>query len=184
MCTDLCPRYLLGHHTQPHKMMSAVNYSTEATQEQKIAYLCCQCNLCELFSCPVGLYPKSANQMIKQRLIEKNIRFQADAKEFTARSGREFRLVPSKRLIHKLGLHQFDQPAPLTDITISPDIVYIAKSQHVGAPALPIINVGEHVEAGQLIGRIPENSLGAAIHASISGTVIEIGDVAITIRRD
>lgn len=184
MCTDLCPRYLLGHNTQPHKMMRAMNYEVENTEEQKIAYLCCQCNLCELFSCPVGLYPKSANQYIKQKLMEKNIRFQPTGTEFTSRNSREFRLVPSKRLIHKLGLHDFDQPAPMSEIKIDPEIVYIVKSQHVGAPAVPIVNTGEHVEAGQLIGRIPENSLGAAIHASISGTVLEVENAYIAIRRD
>ncbi|HWT74843.1 MAG TPA: 4Fe-4S dicluster domain-containing protein [Mobilitalea sp.] len=184
MCTDMCPRYLLGHSIQPHKMMRAVNYGLENMEEQKIAYLCCQCNLCELFSCPAGLYPKSANQYIKQKLMEQNIRFKASVTEFTARSSREYRLLPSKRLIAKLGLHDFDQPAPMSEITINPEIVSIAKSQHVGAPAVPVVAVGDPVNAGQLIGKIPEDSLGAAIHASISGTVVEISNAYIVIRRD
>lgn len=184
MCTDMCPRYLLGHNMQPHKMMRAVNYGLEDMEEQKLAYLCCQCNLCELFSCPAGLYPKSANQYIKQKLMEKNIRFKAADQEFAARSSREYRLLPSKRLVAKLGLHDFDLPAPMSEITIDPELVYIAKSQHVGAPALVIASIGDHVEAGQLIGRIPEDSLGAAIHASISGTITEIGNSYIAIRRD
>lgn len=184
MCTDLCPRYLLGHDTQPHKMMRAMNYSLEHTQDQDISYLCCQCNLCELFSCPAGLYPKAANQYIKQKLTEQNIRFKPTKTEFTARSSREYRLLPSKRLIARLGLHDFDQPAPMTEITVNPDIVNIARSQHVGAPAVPVVEVGDHVIVGQLIGNIPENSLGAAIHASVSGTVIEINNATIAIRRD
>jgi len=40
------------------------------------------------------------------------------------------------------------------------------------------------VVAGQLIGAIPEGSLGATIHASITGTIEESGDTFITIRRD
>ncbi|MDP4156199.1 MAG: electron transport complex protein RnfC, partial [Bacillota bacterium] len=72
----------------------------------------------------------------------------------------------------------------MTETAINPEVVYIAKSQHVGAPAIPIVSVGEHVNVGQLIGKIPENSLGAAIHASISGTVAEIGDAFIAIRRN
>lgn len=184
MCTDLCPRYLIGHDTQPHKMMRVMNYSLEHTKDEDIAYLCCQCNLCELFSCPVGLFPKAANQYIKQKLTENNIRYQKTEKDYVARTSREHRLVPSKRLIARLGLHDFDQPAPMTELTITPDIVYIAKSQHVGAPAVATVEVGNHVTAGQIIGNIPENSLGAAIHASISGTVIEISNTAIAIRRD
>lgn len=184
MCTDLCPRYQLGHGTEPHKMMRAVNYGLTEQESLKIAYLCCQCNLCELFSCPAGLYPKSATQYVKQKLIEKNIRYKTEKTEFKARNQREIRLLPSKRLIARLGLHDFDRPAPMTEVTISPDTVSIAKSQHVGAPAVPVVAVGDRVTAGQLIGTIPENSLGAAIHASISGTVTEVGNTHITIRRN
>ena len=184
MCTDMCPRYLLGHSMQPHKMMRVLNYSLENVEDQKITYLCSQCNLCELFSCPIGLYPKAANINIKQKLAEKGIRYHSEETEFHARKSRKYRLVPSRRLIARLGLYNFDKPAPMTNISLEPEVVYIAKSQHVGAPAIPVVFVGDHVKAGQLIGKIPENSLGAAIHASISGTVVEIGNSFIAVRRD
>lgn len=184
MCTDMCPRYLLGHNIQPHKMMRIVNYALDDLRGQKMAYLCCQCNLCELFSCPIGLYPKAANLDIKEKLVEKGIRFDSEPTEFKARKSREYRLVPSKRLIARLALRDFDKPAPITEVTIKPETVYIAKSQHVGAPAIPVVSVGDHVNTGQMIGKIPENNLGAAIHASISGTVAEIGNAFIAIRRD
>ncbi|WP_420490298.1 4Fe-4S dicluster domain-containing protein [Neobacillus drentensis] len=184
MCTDMCPRYLLGHSMQPHKMMRVLNYSLENVEDQKITYLCSQCNLCELFSCPIGLYPKAANINIKQKLAEKGIRYHSEETEFHARKSRKYRLVPSRRLIARLGLYNFDKPAPMTNISLEPEVVYITKSQHVGAPAIPVVSVGDHVSAGQLIGKIPENSLGAAIHASISGTVVEIGNSFIAVRRD
>jgi Na+-translocating ferredoxin:NAD+ oxidoreductase RnfC subunit len=116
--------------------------------------------------------------------MDKNIRFKSVQTAFNARKNREYRLVPSKRLTAKLGLYHFDQPAPMTEITLNPEIVYVKKSQHVGAPAIPVVSVGDHVSAGQLIGKIPENSLGAAIHASISGTVVETENDFIAIRRD
>lgn len=183
MCTDMCPRYLLGHSTQPHKMMRALNYALKNVEEQKIAQLCCQCNLCELFSCPAGLYPKSANLYFKGKLAEQNIKYKPMKSEFTTRKSREYRLVPSKRLIARLGLHDFDRPAPMTEVQVNPEEVHIATRQHVGAPAVPIVNVGDHVELGQQIGKIPEGSLSAAIHASISGTVVECGNDFIVIRR-
>ena len=40
MCTDMCPRYLLGHNMQPHKMMRVMNYSIDDLEGQKIAQLC------------------------------------------------------------------------------------------------------------------------------------------------
>lgn len=183
MCTDLCPRYLLGHNIQPHKSMRAVNYSLECVEDQTSVYLCSQCNLCELFSCPVGLCPKSANQSIKQKLVDKNIRYEPVQTTFQVRNNRSYRLLPSKRLIARLGLNHYDKPAPMTEITLEPEIVYIATSQHVGAPAIPVVSINDYVDVGQLIGKIPDNSLGAAIHASISGKVVEIGNAFIAIRR-
>lgn len=184
MCTDLCPRFLLGHNMQPHKMMRAISYELGDAEGQKIAQLCCQCNLCELFSCPAGLYPKAANVYFKEKLAKENLRYKPNQTVFDARKAREYRMVPSKRLVARLGLHDFDKPAPMTDISVSPEIVTIATRQHVGAPAVSVVAVGEHVQAGQLIGKIPEDSLGAAIHASISGTVVESGNDFIAIRRD
>ena len=184
MCTDMCPRYLMGHNMQPHKMMRVMNYDLQNTEDQKIAYLCCQCNLCELFACPVGLYPKAANMYVKNKLMQQNIRYKTTQVEFNARPNREYRLLPSKRLIARLGLHDFDKPALMSDITLKPEVVYIAKSQHVGAPAVPVVSVGDHVAKGQLIGKIPEDALGAAIHSSIAGTVVEVGNSFIGIRRD
>jgi Na+-translocating ferredoxin:NAD+ oxidoreductase RnfC subunit len=183
MCTDLCPRYLIGHDMQPHKMMRTLAYFLADTDEQKISYLCCQCNLCELFSCPAGLYPKSANMMIKQKLMEQGIKYQPQPKEYAKRSSREYRLLPSKRLIARLGLRDFDKAAPMTESTLNPQIVRIALCQHVGAPAVPVVAAGDQVQAGQLIGKIPEGSLGAAVHASISGTVMECENGYIAIRR-
>ncbi|WHY03489.1 hypothetical protein QNH29_09920 [Neobacillus sp. DY30] len=71
----------------------------------------------------------------------------------------------------------------MSDVTVNPEIVRIAHSQHVGAPAIPVVTVGDHVTMGQLIGKIPDSSLGAAIHASISGKVVEIEKAYIAIRR-
>lgn len=184
MCTDLCPRYLLGHNMQPHKMMRSVAYSLENTEEQKIALLCCQCNLCELFSCPAGLYPKAANLSIKQRLMEQKIRYQTEKTEFSPRPVREQRLIPSKRLIARLGLHDFDQPAPMTAIALHPAQFSFSMSQHVGAPCTPVVTVGQHVQAGELVGQVPQGSLGAAVHTSISGTVTECQGGAVVIRGD
>jgi len=184
MCTDLCPRYLLGHDMQPHKIMRVVNYSLLDIKDREIAYLCCQCNLCELFSCPAALFPKAANMDVKQQLMDQNIRFQCKDTPLEARKNRADRLLPSKRLIIRLGLKKFDKPAPMSEKTIVPETVQIATGQHVGAPAAPVVAVGDQVTMGQLIGKIPEASLGATIHASIGGTVTEVTGTFIKIRRN
>ncbi|AEG60332.1 4Fe-4S dicluster domain-containing protein [Desulforamulus ruminis] len=181
MCTDLCPRYLLGHNMQPHKVMRALSYNLDLEGIQ-FAQLCCECNACELFACPANLHPKSVNILYKQKLAEQGLRYQPTQMEFQPRTAREYRLIPSKRLIAKIGLTDFDQPAPMTEVEFRPQILRIALRQHIGAPAVPVVAPGEQVKAGQLIGKIPDNSLGAAVHASCDGTVIENTDHSIVIK--
>lgn len=182
MCTDLCPRYLLGHNLQPHKIMRALSYNLEDVKEQQIAQLCCECNACELFSCPANLHPKSVNILYKQKLADRGIKYQPTQLDFQVRTAREYRLIPTKRLIAKIGLTAFDKPAPLTQVEFRPEYIQIALRQHIGAPAIPIVAIGEQVRAGQLIGSIPENSLGAAVHASFNGTVTASSDHSIVIK--
>ncbi|MEG6522921.1 4Fe-4S dicluster domain-containing protein [Desulfotomaculum sp. 1211_IL3151] len=181
MCTDLCPRYLLGHNIQPHKLMRAINYNLDI-KDQQIAQLCCECNACELFSCPANLHPKSVNIYFKKKLAEQGIRYQPIQMEFEPRTAREYRLIPSKRLIAKIGLTAFDKPAPLTQVDFRPETIEISLRQHIGAPAIPVIAVGEQVKAGQLIAKVPDNSLGAAVHASLDGMVIESTGNSIVIK--
>ncbi len=184
MCTDLCPRYLLGHDIQPHKMMRVLNYAIDDLEGQKTAQLCVQCNLCELFSCPIGLYPKAANVYFKDKLTAQNIRYKPTKQQFNAQGERQSRLLPSKRLVARLGLRAFDNPAPMIEISIEPEMVFIHTKPHIGAPAVPSVIVGTRVAVGQMLGNVPDGSLGAAIHASISGTVTEIRNDGIMIRRD
>ncbi|MDQ7095092.1 4Fe-4S dicluster domain-containing protein [Desulfosporosinus sp. PR] len=182
MCTDLCPRYLLGHNLQPHKMMQALSYNLDNHEEQQTAQLCCECNACEMFSCPANLHPKSVNIFYKRKLAAEGIRYQPPSREMSARSARDYRLIPSKRLVAKIGLTDFDRPAPLTEADFQPEYLEIALRQHIGAAAVPVVAVGEQVQAGQMIGKIPDNSLGAAVHASLAGTVREIKENSIVIK--
>ena len=149
-----------------------------------MAQLCCQCNLCEYFSCPANLHPRLNNLRLRNETMAEKIKYQADKdKKYEARKTRSFRLVPSKRLIARLGLKYFDKPAPVTSQTVVPAEVKIPLSQHVGAPCVPIVRVGDIVNVGQMIGQIPEKALGAPIHASIPGQVTEVTDKYIAIRR-
>lgn len=183
MCTDMCPRYLLGHDLQPHKLMRAMKYNPNGIQEMQTAQLCSQCNLCELFSCQAQLSPRSINVICKDKLWEQGLRYQPRANVvYEPRSARAYRLVPSKRLISRLCLTAFDRPAPLLEERFQPDSISIALQQHSGAPAEPLVQAGDVVRAGQMIGKIKEGSLGATVHASMGGTVTQITDQYIVIK--
>ncbi len=57
--------------------------------------------------------------------------------------------------------------------------VILQLKQHVGGPCKPIITVGEEVKKGQLIA-IPEG-LGANLHASVYGKVVDINETEIVV---
>lgn len=176
MCTDLCPRYLLGHDMQPHKLMRISNYNIDDDSAKTNALLCCQCNLCEYFSCPAGLHPRLNNLRFRMEVGEKKLRYERKKETYETRAAREYRKVPSKRLVARLGLKEFDCKAPMTEANLNVNDVHIALGQSVGAPCEPVVSVGDQVTVGQMIGKIPDGKLGAPVHASISGRVLSITD--------
>ncbi len=55
----------------------------------------------------------------------------------------------------------------------SPKVAVIPLSMHLGKPAKPIVEVGDHVNVGQKIGEA-DGFISACVHSSISGTVVAI----------
>ena len=93
-------------------------------------------------------------------------------------------MVPSKRLIARLGITEFDGPAPLNEgVPLPASDVGISLKDHVGAPAKAVVKVGDRVSAGQMIGDVPDGALGARVHSSVEGTVISADESMIVIRR-
>lgn len=183
MCTDLCPRFLLGHNMQPHKMMRTLSYAPNDASLQSIAALCSQCNLCEYFSCPANLHPRMTNAIFKQNLAKANLRYHPTSQEYAARESRPYRLVPSKRLIARLGLREFDRPAPWSEEAVAPAEVCIAMKQNAGVPAKPVVHIGQRVLKNEVIGEVDAGALGVFIHASIDGIVSACDETHIVIKR-
>lgn len=50
------------------------------------------------------------------------------------------------------------------------DVAYISMAQHLGAPATPVVAVGDKVKVGQVIGE-PAGFISGYVHSSVSGTV-------------
>lgn len=183
MCTDLCPRHLLGHNLNPHKLVRAVKYNMATLEELTQATLCSQCGLCTLFSCPANLKPHQINFILKDKLSAVKLRYTPTTTEYHVDRSRSYRRLPVKRLIRRIGLAAYDRPAPLEDVAVTPQDVRISLRQHVGAPAQPVVAVGDAVTKGQCIGHIPDGALGATVHASIDGTVRAIDGEYIVITR-
>jgi Na+-translocating ferredoxin:NAD+ oxidoreductase RnfC subunit len=173
-CTELCPRYLIGHNLRPHMMMRALPYGLSDSEIVTTAFLCCECGLCTYYACPLYLSPGIINSIMKKEMGQKNIRNPHRRTELTPFPFRSERKIPTHRLVERLGLAPYDFPAPVVETEFSPEKVRIPLKQHLGAPARPVVREGDRVKAGQLIGEIPEGTLSARVHASISGYVMSV----------
>ena len=180
-CTELCPRYLLGHPIEPHRAMRSLAFNQVGEANVRGTSYCCECNLCSLYSCPEDLDPKNVCSQNKQRLAAEGGKWE-DPPFNPQRPDLHMdnRKAPIKRLMTKLGLTQFHNVGPMVDDTVAAKKVGITLKQHVGAPCEAAVTVGQTVRAGELVGRPPIKDgkpvLGAPVHASINGTVTAIAD--------
>jgi len=183
-CTEMCPRYLLGYNVQPHLVMRSLGFTALGTELwNQHALLCCRCGLCTLYACPESLYPREACIRGMEAL-----RLQGKAKWEGSRDPRahaikDSRRVPVKQLMHRLGVMSFEAHAGYVETNAQPQQVSIPLKQHVGVAAEAVVQPGEQVQKGQLIGRIPPNQLAANVHASISGRITQVTAAMVEITR-
>ncbi|MCL4378052.1 MAG: SLBB domain-containing protein [Actinobacteria bacterium] len=184
MCTDLCPRYLLGHDLFPDELMKRM-YRKEISPENisnfDYAYLCCDCGLCELYSCVVDLSARSIFNYLKVELAKAGIKNPHNRQTLSVNEFRNFRKVPVPRLIKRIELDGYTSRADLSNDNVNVNEVKLFLTQHVGVPSVPVVKVGDRIEKGMLIADIPDDRIGSKIHASISGTIKEITEKYIII---
>jgi Na+-translocating ferredoxin:NAD+ oxidoreductase RnfC subunit len=179
-CTELCPRYLLGHPVRPEMSMRNRMFSLDETGNAFAgSAFCCDCNLCTLYSCPEDLDPRGACRIEKKILRSKNIKW--SGLPVKPHPMLRYRGTPTGRLKERLGLSAYDDHAPLENFAKMPQRVTIPLSQHAGAPAHPCVKVGDTVKAGDPIGNA-SGAISAMIHASIAGTITAAGPSTITIQ--
>jgi Na+-translocating ferredoxin:NAD+ oxidoreductase RnfC subunit len=183
-CTELCPRYLLGHPIEPHLAMRALGFSHEKMSLVVGTHFCCECNLCSLIACPEDLDPKNVCVQNKQELRAQKIMYPEDAPVRPPHGMLDGRRTPVSRLIVKLGLKHFENRGPLVSISLNPERVVILLKQHVGAPATAVVKMGDRVQEGDVIATVPENQLGVPLHASMAGMVNDVTDAFVEIRRE
>jgi len=179
MCTDLCPRYLLGHELYPDELMKRLykgSFSDEDIRNFDFSYLCCDCGLCELYACVVDLSARSVLNHLKGELARLGVNNPHTRNELTSNEFREFRKVPISRLKKRLEIDRYDSLAPLVDFNSKVDSIKLYLSQHLGAPSIPAVEEGSEVKRGDLAVGISKGKLGASIHSSIDGKVTKIRD--------
>lgn len=172
LCTELCPRHLMGHAITPHKIMRAVSWTTAFAEDLAGALFCSGCGLCGVYVCPMLLSPDRISFMVRTEMARRGIKFERPP-ETTVEPVRPHRLVPHTRIVERTGLASYERDLSYGGV-LEPDRVCIPLSQHVGMPASPTVSVGDKVRRGQPIGTVGADQVGARIHASISGVVLDV----------
>ena len=176
-CTDLCPRYLVGHSFETHKVMRAFGGGEDSAMGAMQALLCCECGVCELFSCPMRLSPRRINAALKGSFGKQGVSYDGIREVRPQQSAlRDYRKIPVPRLAMKLGISGYMDIHPHDGGAFEPDRVVIPLKQHIGAPADSMVKVGDRVRTGDMVGEIPGDALGARVHASISGKIVRVSD--------
>jgi Na+-translocating ferredoxin:NAD+ oxidoreductase RnfC subunit len=178
-CTELCPRWLLGHPIEPHRAMRSLGFNLVGEANVRGTSFCCECNLCSLYSCPEDLDPKNVCTQNKRRLAAEKSRWeQPPFNPQRPALHLENRKAPMPRLMQKLGLKSFRNVGPLRPGVLPARRVGIKLKQHLGAACEPTVRPGDRVAKGQVLGRPPvtngKPALGAPVHASIAGRVTAI----------
>jgi Na+-translocating ferredoxin:NAD+ oxidoreductase RnfC subunit len=116
LCTEVCPRNLLGHRLYPHKLMRLTQYNSlvDNSAGMQEAFLCCECGLCEQ-ACIMGLQPWKLNRTLKGKMSAAGVKNPYHDQPEKAAPFREFRKFPVKRLIQRLSLGKYDVGAPLDE---------------------------------------------------------------------
>ena len=187
MCTDLCPRYLIGHQIRPNLMMRGLWREPSITDNEEYLRMfgdaanCCSCGVCEMFACPMGLSPRKVNEYLKGEFRKRGIQVpknpEAHAREFV-----QERKTPTHRLVARLGLSEYYGKHPSSCEELSVDTVFIPFSQHIGKPAAAVKQAGDTVAKGELLAAAAEGALSANIHSSVNGVIEEITDKGARIR--
>ena len=155
-CTELCPRWLLGHPIEPHRAMRSLEFNMVGEANVIGTQFCCECNLCSLYSCPEDLDPKNVCGQNKRRLASEKKRwekppFNPQRPEYAQRQPQS----PDGPADDEARAAAVPQRRAINDTLLPADRVGVKLKQHIGAPCEPSVGVGDRVKKGQPIGRPP-----------------------------
>lgn len=179
-CTELCPRYLLGHNCQPHLTMRRFAFYGDVKPDDIFsnAAACTECGLCELYACPMAISPRMVQKYAKEMLKEAKGGDYAE-EPHPDRGGRQ---IPTDRLKTRLKLNDFPVPDGLYDLPEPPRWCNISLEQPYGTGLEVVIEEDGAVKRGQLLGK-EAGERSVPVYAGIDGRVTEISDKRIKIER-
>ena len=180
-CSQLCPRHMLGHPLEPHRIMRAMATGADvrtllSDPVVQNAQLCCECGICEVYACPMGLFPRQINALIKREMAAAKMRVQVPPREWKADPMRESRKAPSEKVASRAGVRAYNDYRIEQIQYALPQRVELPLKMHIGAACVPCIADGSFVREGEPVALPPDGALGAVIHASLTGRAAVLPD--------
>jgi Na+-translocating ferredoxin:NAD+ oxidoreductase RnfC subunit len=176
LCTEFCPRYLLGYAVEPHQVMRSLAFTATGVEHwNQWATMCCSCGLCTLFACPEELYPKEACDHSKAEMRKAQVKWNGPmtVKPHPMREGRR---VPIASLMQRLAIEEYAHDAPWQPRRVAATRLVLPLKQSAGSGGRPLVAVGQTVTAGQVLTQVPDKTLGAVIHAPAASRVTALTD--------
>src|SRR5512135_2477706 len=84
------------------------------------------------------------------------------------------RLFDLRGGVHPVGRKELSVERHIRALPL-PKKLFVPLQQHIGAPATPVVNIGDKVLKGQLIA-VAQGAVSSSIHAPTSGVVVALGD--------
>jgi len=178
-CTELCSRYLIGHEIEPHKLMRLIGTERDYRfLNSETLFNCTGCGLCSLLACPFDLTPRRLILEARRRMARPPA---PDPRRPEQRRAAQFYFMPTGRLLQHLNLAMYDGPHDFGGRLDEVPELRILFRQHAGPPAVPVVQAGLTVAAGELLAAAPAPDAGAAVHAPAAGRVKEVTEEAVVL---
>ncbi|MBN2431977.1 MAG: SLBB domain-containing protein [Acidobacteria bacterium] len=171
-CTELCSRFLIGHEIEPHKLMRLIGTERDYRfLSSETLFNCTGCGLCSLLACPFDLTPRRLILEARRRIPRPKT---PDPRTPVQQRSAEFYFTPTGRLLQHLNLAIYEGPHAFGGRLEPPPKLRILLQQHAGPPAVPVVQAGQTVAAGERLAEAPAPDAGAAVHAPAAGRVTEV----------
>lgn len=173
-CTELCPRYLLGHDIQPHLLMRRAETVLERPGEaDHIAWYCCECGVCSLIACPVRITPRRLIAGMKRRMPPPH---KKPKPECTPHPDYDRKGLPMAYVLKRLALEAYNVKNCFLGPLPEPERVWVCRDEFGGGQAAPLVQTGQRVIPGEPVAEGKHTRH----HAPIGGRVTAV-DAAIEI---